>query len=314
MKTLKMILFLMIIAFLIMGQESCQSSSTTDEANPFVGGTEGLQVSFDDDRPPEYVESGGTWPFYVTLKLQNKGEAYVEGKNVRIVISGPEPSSFSVNPGSMIKESIEEDIYPVKKDAEGNVRVPVEVYSTFGELNYKQKLDTNFKFNIRADVCYNYYTDARANGCIVRDPTLSETQAYCIVKEEKPIFNSGAPLQITKFEELPAGQDRIKYIFTIEHSDTGGRFFLPNTKCDDPRTTENKIHFSIETGKTELSCTPISGGGMSGDVYLGRDGTIDVTCIQKIAATTDYPDLIKIRLSYDYLQNKETPFMVKAIE
>jgi hypothetical protein len=321
MKVLKTSLFLIVIAFLLMGQESCESGSNTEsELNPFVGGTEALQVEFDTDRPPTYVESGGTWPFYIAVKLQNKGEAYVEGKNVKVIISGPNPADFGVLEGELIKTGIEEDVYHIQKDAEGNVREPAEVYVTFPELIFEDELDTNFQFNIRADVCYDYYTEARSNGCIVRDPTLSETQAYCKVKEVKNIYNSGAPIQVTKFEELPAGQDRIKYIFTVEHVGDG-RFFLPSQQCSNERITENKVHFTVESRVTNLKCTPISRGenneetgGMAGDVYLGRDGKVEITCIQQVPSSTDYLDQIKVKLTYAYLQNKEVPFMVKAIE
>lgn len=313
MKKLRLVLFLAVLAFLVMGQESCQSDGNTDTGERFIGGTEGLIVSFEEYNPPEFVESGGLQDFYITLILENMGETYVEGSDVKVIISGPNADAFGVSSSSLQVTGIDQDIYNQDMDAEGNVVEPEEVYVTFGPLNYLRELDTNFEFDIRADVCYAYGTEARANGCIVPDPTAPAEEAYCQVREEKEIYNSGAPIQVTGFEEVPAGQNRIKYIFTIEHVGSG-RFFLPGTMCEDQRTNEYKLHFEVKSDVPGgLSCTPISGSGQSGDLYVGRDGQTDVTCVQQTQADRGLTDLLEVSLTYDYLQNKEVPLLVKAV-
>lgn len=297
-----------------MGQEGCQSNSDDKLGSKFVGGTKGLSVTFEEYRPPEFVQSGGLEDFYISIILENLGETYIEGKDVKVTISGPNTEAFGVSENSLEKTGIDQDIYNINQDAEENIIQPEEVYVTFGPLNYKRALDTNFDFNIRADVCYAYGTEARANGCIVADPTAPEENSYCKVREVKTIYNSGAPIQITNFEELPAGQNRIKYIFSIEHLGEG-RFFLPGTLCEDQRTTEYKLHFEVKSDVPGgLSCTPVSGGGQSGDVYVGRDGKIDVTCVQQVQYDRGLTDLLEISLTYDYLQNKEIPLLVKAVD
>jgi hypothetical protein len=313
MKKLKLLLFLAVIAFLVMGQEGCDPNTPETESR-FVGGREGLKVSFEEYRPPPFVQSGGLEDFYISLMLENMGEKYVEGKNVKVTISGPNTEAFGVSEKALEIRGIDQDIYNINQDAEGRIIRPSEVYVTFGPLNYKRPLDANFDFNIRADVCYSYGTEARANGCIVPDPTTPEKDAYCKVREIKTIHNSGAPIQITKFEQLPAGQNRIKYIFSLEHVGSG-RFFLPSTMCENQRTTEYRIHFEIKSDVPGgLSCTPVMGGGQSGEVYMGRDGKIDITCVQNVQYDRGLTDLLEISLNYDYLQNKEVPLLVKAVD
>lgn len=314
MKKFKLLLFLVLVGFLVMGQEGCQSNKEPETGTRYVGGTKGLEVTFEEYNPPEFVQSGGLEDFTISIILENLGETYIEGKDVKVTISGPNTDAFGVSESSLEKIGIDQDIYNIDQDAEGNVIEPEEVYVTFGPLNYKRALDTNFDFNIRADVCYSYGTEARANGCVVPDPTAPEEDAYCIVRESKDIFNSGAPIQITAFEEVPAGQNRIKYIFTVEHVGDG-RFFLPGTRCEDQRTTEYKLHFEVKSDiPGGLACSPVSGGGQSGDVYVGRDGKIDITCVQQVKSERGLTDLLEISLDYDYLQNKEVPLLVKAVD
>ena len=305
-----LVMFLIILALLTMAQECQTGTEDGDLKDPFVGGTEGLQISFEDGRPPEFVSDGGAWPFYIDVVLKNLGESYVEGSDVKITISGPNPSDFGVSSSALIKDGIAEDIYELKKE-EGRIIEPAEVYVTFGEFNFEDILEADFPFNIRADICYKYETKAKTNGCVLKDPTASEETAYCNVREAKIVYNSGAPIQIANFEESPAGSDKIKYVFTIKHVGNG-RFFSPEVKCGDDKRSENKVHFEIDSRVADLNCQGVSGGGKAGEVYLGRDGEADVTCIQQFRSENDFIDRITVDITYDYLQIKEIPFLVKA--
>jgi len=309
----KYIVSLLIIALITMAQQCQTNNEGNTLENPFFGDPLGLQIGFEPDAPPDEVSDGGNWPFDISVKLLNLGEHYVEGKDVKVTIHGPNAADFGLDQSSLIKDGIGEDIYPVAKDPDtGEKREPQEVFVTFDNFRFQDTLTENFQFDIKAEVCYKYGTRAVANGCVVSDPTQSADQAYCLVKEEKEIYNSGAPIQITKFEEMPHGTDKIKYVFTIKKTATSGRFFLPGTKCPTERGSEHKLHFKIDSRVTDLDCRGVSGGGKAGEVYLGRDGEAQVTCIQQVRSSTDFIDRIAVTLEYDYLDSYTQSLLVKA--
>ncbi len=305
-----LVMFLVVLALLTMAQECQTGTDEGDLTNPFVGGQQGLQITFEEDRPPESVTDGDSWPFYVELILKNMGESYIEGEDVNIQLSGLQADSFGVTDADLIKKGIDQDIFAVEKE-EGRTIEPAEVYVTFGEFNYLPDISQNYgPFDIRAEVCYKYSTQAVALGCVLRNPTDPPEQAYCEVSGEKNIYNSGAPLQVSNFVESASGSNRIKYVFTIEHVGPG-RFFSPDSGCSDKLRSENKVHFSIDSNVANLNCQP-GIGGKEGEIYLGRDGKADVSCIQQTESGSDFLDQIRIKLTYDYLQTQEVPLLVKA--
>lgn len=304
-----LVMFLVVLALLTMAQE-CQTGPGEDLTNPFVGGQQGLQISFEQDRPPESVTDESSWPFYVDLILKNMGESYVEGTDVNIQISGLQSDLFGVTDADLRKEGIDEDIFAHEKE-EGRTIEPAEVYVSFGEFNYIPDLETNYgPIDVRAEVCYEYSTQAVALGCVLRNPTDPPEQAYCDVSSEKNIYNSGAPLQISNFVESASGANRIKYVFTIEHVGPG-RFFAPDSDCSDKQRSEHKVLFSIDSSVANLNCQP-GIGGKEGEIYLGRDGKADISCVQQTESGSDFLDQIRIKVTYDYLQIQEVPFLVKA--
>src|SRR3989338_9546291 len=70
-----------------------QTTDSKDET-PFVGGTAGLLIDFVEDSPPAEVTDGGNFPFDVVVKLENPGERAIAKENVKVTISGIDPSDF----------------------------------------------------------------------------------------------------------------------------------------------------------------------------------------------------------------------------
>jgi hypothetical protein len=305
----KIALLLVVIALMSMAQECQSGNNKKDLSNPYVGGTEGLQINFQNNRPPEFITDEGRWPFYINVELKNRGERYVAGSDVDVVIRGLQPELFGTTADGIRRNGIAQDVYKVQK-IEDRVIDPAEIVVSFGEFKYVKDLQADFgPFDIWSEVCYKYGTDAVALGCILRNPTLPSEEAYCTVNEEKTIYNSGAPIQIKKFVEMPAGRDTVDYIFTIEHVGSG-RFFTPGSRCTDMQ--EGKLFFKIQSDVATFSCQPVGTGGMEGEVYLGDDGMIDIRCTQMFKSETDSPDQIRLEILYDYQIIKKTPFLVKA--
>jgi len=312
MKKIQLVVLLILVSFLTIAQEGCQGNNTNtpNKVDPYIGGTRGLSIQYADGAPPEEVFDNKQWTFDVEVKLQNVGEADISKDDVSVKLSGLNPYDFGVAEEDFIKNTIQEDILATKKDFEGNIIESPEVYVTFAGLTFQDVLTGNQEFPVRADVCYTYQTEAQADGCIRQDVLSIDPDAVCQVTEDKTVFNSGAPIQVTAFSEQSSGADKIRYLFTIEHQGSG-RVYLPGSKCPSGRTSENKIHFKIESNVADLTCNGlIDGSGKEGDIIL-NDGSRVIQCVQQTKSSLDYIDKIKITLTYDYREFFETPLLVK---
>ncbi len=306
----ELIIFFIAIALLTMAQECQTNKDTKDKVSPYIGGTSGLSIQFGDGAPPGEVFDRGQYPFDIDVKLLNVGETDIMKENVKVTITGLNPNDFGKPESFFIKDGIAEDVLATYKDFEGNIIKPSETFVTFSGLNFVSTLTGNFESTVRADVCYNYKTEAVADGCIRKDVLSVDADAVCQVQEQKKVFNSGAPIQVIKFEELPSGTDKIRYLFTIKHVGSGD-VYAPGTNCPTERTAKNKIHFKIESSVTDLDCAGlIEGSGKEGNIML-REGEQTIRCVQQTSSNLDYLDRIKITLTYDYGESIDETILVK---
>ena len=310
-----LVLILISIALMTMAQQ-CDGGNTPPEppTNPYQGGTSGLSIQFAEGAPPDEVFDGNTYPFDIELKLLNVGESEVAKEDVKIRISGINPLDFGKTESDFIMTGIQEDLIPTIVDSEGNKIPAPPVFVTFPDLMYEDLLPGNNQFPVRADVCYTYETNAIADGCIRADVLSIDEDAVCQINEKKVVFNSGAPIQVAEFTEQPSGSDKIRYVFKIQHIGSG-RVFLPNTRCPSDlasvRTSENRVHFKIESRVQDLVCSGLKGGsGKEGDVYL-INGEATLHCTQQTSSSLDYIDKLHITLTYDYKEFVEKYLLVK---
>jgi hypothetical protein len=311
------IIFLVVIALLTMAQECQTTDNNKNTVNPFLGGQSGLTVQFVDDAPPPEVFDSNAFPFNIEVKLLNTGETDIKKEDVKITLSGLNPTDFGKTTDFFIKSGIDEDVLANYKDAEGNIVKATDTIVVFPGLNFKDKLTGNFPTKVRADVCYAYSTQALASGCLKPDPTRESSNDICLVKEKKTIYNSGAPVQVDSFEELPSGTDKVRYLFTIKHVGTGA-VYAPGSKCPsniDSRESINKLHFKLEflgdSTNADFVCSGLVGGAATeGDILL-RDGSADVRCTQQKASTIIYTQRMQVTLNYDYLQTADKDILVK---
>ncbi len=306
------ILILVVISLLTMAQEcdTGNSGGDRDKINPYVGGQAGLSIQFGDGAPPDEVFDRGQYPFDIDVKLLNVGESDIRRENVKVTITGLNPNDFNKPESFFIKSGIDEDILATYKDFEGNVIKPSETFVTFSGLNFADTLSGNFQTLVRADVCYTYKTEAVTDGCIRKDVLSSSTNAVCQVSGVKTIYNSGAPIQVDKFEELPSGTDKIRYLFTIKHVGSGN-VFSPGSRCPVDRTAQNKIHFKIESSVTDLLCSGLVEGTAKEGYVILRDGEQTIRCVQQTTSQLDFLDRIKITLDYDYGESIDKNLLIK---
>ncbi len=295
-----------LICALLVFAFGCNQETPISKESPFIGGTTGLLISYNQDEPPAEVYDGGDFPFDVVVKLKNEGEYSVNKDKVEIRLSGIDPREFGLSDSDFVKHP-DEDLQGTYQDSEGNKIEGTPNYVIFSELNHNEKLIGNTPYTIRADVCYNYATNARSMLCIKNNQVDKEGD-ICKINENKIVFNSGGPVQVISFNEIPGGKNKFKFQFKIEPKGNGG-VYKKDSNCEQARVNENKVFVSIDTGMDGLSCTGLD-GTTSGYVTL-YGGERMIICTQDTETNTDFERPVNIKLEYDYKEGISTQVLVK---
>lgn len=300
----KILLIIMAIALLTSCQQ--QSSGEVSISSPFLGGTQGLEISFQDFRAE--VFDGGQDPFDIVVQVENKGEAEVKQQNAEIQLSGINPFEFGKNTQFMQK-NLPDDIIARQKTESQTIESPP-TYVEFTGLNHIDKIiGSSAEFPIRAEICYLYETTAVGKLCIREKLLNPEEGGICDVSGSKPIFTSSAPVQIRNLQQQVRSKDKIGFSFEIYNAGTGD-IYERTSKCDKQvRARENKVYVDITTGLPGVECTGLTNGKGMVTIY---DGSKTITCTQRAETSTDFEQMISINLEYDYEQLTSTTLKVKS--
>lgn len=301
---------LIVIAVLALFLVACQpSSKEVAIGTPFIGGSQGLAMGFQDFRAE--VFDAGTDPFDVIVRLENKGEAVVGKNDVKVTLSGINPAEFDKT-AEQLSLKAPDDIIEMRRDSEGSLIPGTPGFVEFVGLKFKKGLaGGSAPFTLRADACYTYRTKALSRVC-VRDNILApKSGGICEINEAKETFNSGAPVHVTNFRESARASDKIGFSFTIENVNTG-KVFQRNAACDkNDRTKADKVYVAVNTGLSGLQCSGLetTATGAEGFVTL-YGGTKIVSCTQDVD-DGDYEQLVGVELVYDYEDTMQTTVTVK---
>ena len=295
-----LILSLLVFAF------GCNQETPISKESPFIGGTTGLLISYDKNAPPAEVYDGGDFDFEVVVKLKNEGEYPISKDKVEVSLSGIDPKEFGLSDSDFVKNP-DEDLEGTYKDSEGNRIEGTTTYVIFSGLNRREKLVGNTPYTIRAEVCYNYATNVNSMLCIKKGQVDKEGD-ICKIYEKKPVFNSGGPVQVTSFEEMPKGKNKFNFQFKIEPKGNGG-IYKKDSNCEYTRANENKVFVSVNTGMDGLTCTGLD-GVTSGYVTL-YGGERMITCTQETETEINFEKPVNIKLEYDYKEGISTQVLVK---
>lgn len=321
-------IILTILALLLIviatGCEQQSGNNVGPSSTPFIGGVEGLVMEFVQGNPPDYVFDNGNFPFYVSIRVDNLGEHDVVANEGYLEITGINAKDFNLGSQAELRQNIPQTIKGVVKNFQGTVIVGDTSILEFGEMNYLPNIRGNFDGpRIRANLCYNYETEATTYICLKRDLlTNIDTKEICDLSGLKPVFNSGAPIQITEVQEDPLGSDKIQLVFTVEHVGTpNDRFYKLDTECDDRQTNRDKdlVWFEVvsDINGATASCTGMrefnadkSGGYV--ELYNGEPRQVicqfDMSNVDGI-----YEELVTVRLKYRYSQFIEKTILVKDV-
>lgn len=277
---------------------------------PFLGGTTGLLVNFENSPPPE-VFDGGEFPFDILVKLKNNGEWDVPKEEARVKISGIRAEQFGLAESELVKNS-PEDLPKMRRDMTGTLIDSPPVIVEFNNLNHGEAITgSELSYPIRADVCYNYGTLAVTQLCVRENILNPQEGGICTINEAKTVYNSGAPVHVATLTENARSNDKIGFTFAIQHLGTGD-IYEQETLCNKESTAyEDRVYVSVDAGVEGLSCSGLGeGGGTEGFVKL-FGGTKTVSCTLTLPNPSDYKLPLTITLGYDYEVSQSTQILVK---
>ena len=322
----KRIMVLLAVSLFILA--GCKEESVTIAgAKPFIGGTDAIEFEFIEGSPPPEVYDGGSYPFEVTLNIENQGEYDVPADKINVKLAGFYPLEFDdpeddIELATSISKPPEEDLKKSYIDSEGNTITGTITYLTFNGFNFHSSLSANNEYKIRANVCYEYGTIAQADMCVLDDLTKTKDEV-CKITEKKTVYSSSAPIQIENFEESVAGTDKIAFSFEIVHRGSGA---VSNKDaaidCSGETIDKNKVWVKVGNDLANLECSGLSGGTSDGTTNpTGTEQTGSTTlyggkrmirCTQDLSALEgDFEKKVNIEVVYDYKEHKETTVLVK---
>lgn len=340
------LILVLALALVLAGCKGGDKGSASSSSTPFIGGSEGLKVSFVENAPPNEVldnplektkpvDKSQVMNFDIILKVENVGEQDIAGNALKATIGGIYPNDFgktSTDLQNVNYVELKKKVNPlmdtsnlkldgVKKDPEGG-KIPGSIEEmTFKDLGYVKSLEGNNEFPIQADLCYKYTTRAVGDFCMRQDLTKS-TAGVCSIKGAKPVFSSGSPIQVASLEESVGGRSKVILKFKIKALGTGS-FFKPEQigatikdGCDKGNfAEENFVKVTISSGVEGLRCSGFSTGAdkktASGDVRLSN-GEASVTCTQD-NILVDAVQKVNIWLEYNHLISASTKVLVKHL-
>ncbi|MBW2988550.1 hypothetical protein DRJ48_02685 [Candidatus Woesearchaeota archaeon] len=301
-------LLVLLLILLVVGCQ--QGKGPTTEKSPYIGGTNGLLISFMDNFPPAEVFDGGEDPFDIVVNLKNDGEFDIPAGEIRVSISGIQATEFNKNPGDMIKV-LNQGLEGKKKDSEGNLIPGDEESVEFENFNHVSPLTGTMQYPVRADVCYLYGGIATTKLCF-RKNLRSTEEGVCEVQGEKRVFNSGEPIQVQDFSEFVKGSQEIGFNFKIVKLGNGEVYKYTVRDCSEASYGDkNWVYVEIRTNEPGLECRGLKDGTATSGFVRLSDGEATVNCEQPANVQTDFEKPINIYLKYRYREDITTTLIVK---
>jgi hypothetical protein len=310
-------------AMLLLAFGCGQGEQQQNVGSKFVGGTEGLAISFATTTTPPDKVFDKDQSFPVSIVLTNKGDHTIEnGADATVRITGIDPADFGVSASDMVQDS-PTALRGAQKDVQGVViqgeTTSLEFPSSGAGFTHQKEIAGSVVYNIRADVCYKYGTVANTKLCVLEDilGTRGTTGKLCQVNEDKVVDNAGAPVQVSAFRESVSSANKVSFVIKAKHVGTG-TVHEASSECDKDFQKKDKVHIKIDTGISDgLTCSGLQNGVASGSVFEGDaqllNGEREVRCVQTINSPTDMEKLVTVELAYDYDQYIEKKLEVQHV-
>lgn len=311
-----------LLALAVAGCKGGEKGAVSSASTPFIGGTEGLRISFLENAPPRETLDNpkasldkSKWElsmFDIAMRVENVGEQKIAAKALTVTIGGIYAGDFNVGTGkktTSLAALLDKELEGVRKDPEGE-KLPGGIDEvTFQDLAYIKSLEGNNEFPIQADACYPYKTRAVADFCMRKELTKA-TSGVCQIKGSKPVFSSGGPIQVTSFEEAVGGTQKVILKFKIKATGAG-TFYKPGGCNKGNFQEENFVKVTVDSGVPGLSCSGW-GTSLTNEKVRLTNGEASVTCLQS-GVTVDALQKMNIYLDYNHLISTSTKILVKHL-
>ena len=325
-----------LFVFLVLFVSACGSKSGASTGSaprtPFIGGTAGITINFEKDSPPPEVTDDDSFGFKSIVRLKNEGEHSVPRDAVKVNLLGFDPADFGKSFDDLRDVLPDDNLDSKRRDAEGNIVEGATTYAQFprsGDDFIPKKFPGNTPFTFRADVCYNYQTQANTKLCILRDMINVRDDAICRATEGKVIYSSSAPVQVVNFRQSVVGKDKLSFTFDVVLSGNVDIFWSKDKRkpvtFDDGcprnptarRAVENNVGVTITEIPTDPLFSDLKCGGLDGGstgVVRIINGRRTITCTASLVQDRlDLEKTVGILLEYNVLDNKETQVLVKHL-
>lgn len=278
----KTVLLVLVAGLLLL--VSC-GEKKTEQAGPFLGGTQGVVADFVEFGLEEDGIAGvyDTETFPIEVTLRNKGEYAVQPSEANVELLGPAPEEFTGIPSRELRNRVVLDKISDLVPDGGE-----EVITFASDARYTNPVQGFIDRVWFANVEYRYKTFLIIpEVCLKQDIT---DRRVCEPREEKEFFVSGAPVTVTSVEEDTAGLGIMALKIKIQ--DVGGG------NVAKPMATEfgtnDELTYSIDDPAWECKS-----GGRVNEARLQAD-TTEVVC--KLKQPLSEGDLFtkQITLTLDY--------------
>jgi hypothetical protein len=281
-------------------------SNSEPDVVTFLGGEEGLDISFVGNNPPPRVFQNRN--FNVILKLENHGEQNIAAEEIRVLLSNSKTFGYENLPVQNNSEILTKRLSTETGFIPGGIE-----YISFYDLSYSGStmLTEDSPVSIAVDVCYPYKTTAVADICVSREAAESD---ICDPIGTPSIDSTSGPLEVTKLNQLYNG----KVSFAEENNDVSvgvriefdiigdGDLYGIQTDCN---TLSNNAHNVITVDKITIGNETyledqIIDRCSSNELELSDDdGTGFINCDFVVEGVTyDFEERFTITLSYLHSQ------------
>ncbi len=314
-------LFLLVVALSLAG---CNQGSNSSSGNlrTFIGGSQGVSVSFEPDSPPSEVNQGD--PFSVVVTLQNNGEYDIPKSDYFVELKGFSPADFGVASADdltvtgeqagqdLIANALNPDTGEVLESYPVYIQIPLN-----SNLAFQGAISGNTQLPFVARACYTYQTTADAKLCIKADLKKPRDTNVCTIAGPQAITSSAGPVQITDFKEFSSSTG-VRFSFKVLAAATGGKISQAGSQCDHTYANADKVLVKVDTnGLGTVSCIGFfekvnENDDTEGYVKLSG-GSRQVTCNVDLddSEKADYVKVVTITARYDYEQTAQTSVLIK---
>lgn len=271
-----------------------EGEEETGIPEPFQGGSQGLTAEFEEIG----IIEEGEYAFYedelipLQIIFKNKGEEDVDIGDLKVELKGILIQDFSgIISGVLTNGELIEKASEFNPEG-GEILID---FTPAGGANYLQEISgAHYTINPFVVYTYEYSTKALVPEVCFKEDLRDER--LCIVKEDKDVFSSGAPIQVVRAGEETAGTGKIALMFEIENVG-GGEVTTPG---DEFNPSYGQIAYRLEpiTERPNWQCTA---AGRENEARL-IDGRAVIRCrlLNPLPENALYTKAIGLTINYDY--------------